>query len=258
VAKFTYGTSGGDVEFLLPLRTDFRDYAERMFSLLDTLEKVESRSQLAILADLHRTSLDVVRVAVDGPSVHAGSVGLESGAGIIDATRDLVLAGACAAIEKRPLYARRKPQLAMDFLRETRLAAPESGSFVVVRLRFSWARGRPVSGMPAEEVFARGTADVLWEVSRKFRQEAPRPRFELEGYVVELQSKDPTTGGVAVLNAVIDDRLRRVFVPLPVEDYQRAIEGHRRNALVAIDGDLIRDGGSLWLHNAAGVAFREE
>lgn len=45
-------SSGEECEVLLPLHREFRDYALRISELLQTLEVMEQRSQLAIWSDL--------------------------------------------------------------------------------------------------------------------------------------------------------------------------------------------------------------
>jgi hypothetical protein len=60
-----------------------------------------------------------------------GRIALESGARLFAHTRDLMLAAACAALEKRPVFATRRPGRAMEYLRHIRLGPTEAGSFVV-------------------------------------------------------------------------------------------------------------------------------
>jgi hypothetical protein len=115
----------------IPLRSDFGDYPRRIRELIDTLELAESRSQIEILEDIRRSAFDVIRIAVDGGSVGQGRIGLESGANLYEHARDLMLAGACAALDKRPTYPTRKPALAMDYLRRVRLGPSATGSYIV-------------------------------------------------------------------------------------------------------------------------------
>ena len=53
-------------EIEVPLRTDYGDYWRRVKEAIDTLEVVESRSKLEILADIRRSAFDVVRISVTG------------------------------------------------------------------------------------------------------------------------------------------------------------------------------------------------
>lgn len=115
----------------VPLRADLRDYALRIGDLLQTLEVVEARSQLDILNDIRRSTVDILRLAVQGASVAEGRIALESGARLFSHARDLMLAAACASMEKRPVFATRRPSRAVDYLRHIRLGPTEAGSFVV-------------------------------------------------------------------------------------------------------------------------------
>lgn len=114
----------------VPLRAFAGDYGRRVAEVLHNLEILEKRSQLEIFRDVLHANQDVVRVSIDVPD--SGRVGLEEAAVLISATRDLVLAAACSAHSRRAYFPRRKPARAMEYLRRIRLAAPESGSFVVV------------------------------------------------------------------------------------------------------------------------------
>ncbi len=119
-------------EVEIPLAVELRDYALRIADLLHNLEIVERRSQLDLLRDLQRATVDTIRIAVDAATTSAdGRIGLDAGARIFAETRDLMLAAACAAIEPRAVYAARKPERAMAYLRQIRLGPTEAGSFVV-------------------------------------------------------------------------------------------------------------------------------
>jgi hypothetical protein len=123
---------GEPFEVEVPLSAELRDYAQRIADLLYNLEIVERRSQLDILRDLQRATVDTIRIAVDAATTSAdGRIGLDAGSRIFADVRDLMLAAACAAIEPRAVYAARKPERAMAYLRQIRLGPTEAGSFVV-------------------------------------------------------------------------------------------------------------------------------
>ena len=76
-----------------------------------------------------------------------------------------MLAAACAAIEPRAVYAARKPERAMAYLRQIRLGPTEAGSFVVTvespvapRLLQAPASTRACSCPPAPEALLARTA----------------------------------------------------------------------------------------------------
>jgi len=123
-----------EYEVLVPTDPEFRDYPLRVAELLRTLETVEARPVLEIWHDLTLAGYDVVRVRVQPAGREAGSIPLEQGIAVVQATRDLLLAAASAAVEPRLAFPTRKPGKATEFMQRVRLAAPERGSFVVTAL----------------------------------------------------------------------------------------------------------------------------
>jgi hypothetical protein len=102
-----------------------------MAEILQTLELTEQRSQLEIFNDLIMTTADVVRVRLRGKESADGSIPLEEGAQVVQRVRDAFMAAACSAWEPRPYYERRRPNVAVDYIRKVRLGQTERGSFVV-------------------------------------------------------------------------------------------------------------------------------
>jgi hypothetical protein len=125
------GPESESFEVDAPLRSELGDYALRVGELLRTLAVVEGRSQLDILRDIRRSTVDTIRLAVQGTSVGDGRIALEGGARLFAHARDLMLAAACATLEKRPVFATRRPSRAMEYLRHVRLGPTEAGSYVV-------------------------------------------------------------------------------------------------------------------------------
>lgn len=121
---------GKNFEILLPLDATLRDFPNRIAEVLSTLEEAEKRSQLEIVEDLVTTSADVVRPRLPGAN-HVGEISLEQGRIVYEQARNLMLAAACAAVEKRPLYAKRKPEQAMGFLDHARFGMPQRGSYIL-------------------------------------------------------------------------------------------------------------------------------
>ena len=122
--------NGETFELLLPLDPTVRDLPYRMAEVLRTLEDAEGRSQLEIIDDVVMTSADVIRSRLPGGQ-HSGEISVERGHLVYEQARNLMLAAACAAVEKRPLFAKRKPEQAMQFLEHARFGVPEGGSYVL-------------------------------------------------------------------------------------------------------------------------------
>jgi hypothetical protein len=86
---------------------------------------------------------------------------------VYEQARNLMLAAACAAIERRPLYAKRKPEQAMQYLRHARFGPPKEGSYIVtiispVAPKLSFDQNILEEGS-ASEPFERRTVRVLAE-----------------------------------------------------------------------------------------------
>ncbi len=120
-----------DVEAFLPLRTDTPDYALRMGDLLRVLSVVEDRSQTSILSDLLTTSSDVVRLRLIDEELADGSMAIDEYTRTSQKARELMLAAACSATSNRAVWPNRKPDKAINFLRNVRVGQSERGSYVL-------------------------------------------------------------------------------------------------------------------------------
>jgi hypothetical protein len=140
-----------DVEIAVPLTTELRDFPLRISDALRTLELIEQRSQTEILLDISLTSDDVIRVRISDVDARDGTLSLERASRVVAKTYDLLLAAACAAIDPKLYYPSRKPQKAMEYMRNIRMGQTEHGSFVVTAL----SRVSPEL-MPAHEATALG------------------------------------------------------------------------------------------------------
>lgn len=86
---------------------------------------------MEVLRDVRSSSLDVVRLAIEGSSTRDGRIPVEAGRRVYEAARDLLLAAACSVIDPRPVFAQRKPDEAMSLLGRARFGQTEVGSFVL-------------------------------------------------------------------------------------------------------------------------------
>jgi hypothetical protein len=128
-------TPGGDeLDVLLPSTREVADYNIRVSEVLHALSIAEGRSELDVINDLQTTGADIIRVKAGGNDLERGSLPLDQGVTLVERCREMMLAAACAAISKRPFYAKRKPQQAMDYLSHVRMGQTERGSFVLTLL----------------------------------------------------------------------------------------------------------------------------
>jgi hypothetical protein len=125
---------GGGDEIILPRGRDFADFDLRMAEVLTTLARTEVRSELDVLRDVQTASADLVRLRAPARDAVDGSLAIESAVSFVEGARDLMLAAACAAIDKRSYFATRKAQQAMDYLQRVRMGQTERGSFVLTIL----------------------------------------------------------------------------------------------------------------------------
>lgn len=124
----------GDFEVLLPLANTFRDFPQRVRELLETLRAEEQRPAEEIVEDLTSPHADVVRARLAPDGSLDGTLPLDSGAGVFQQMRDLMLAAACAAWAPRSVFAKRKSEKAMQFIRDARIGQTRRGSYVVTVL----------------------------------------------------------------------------------------------------------------------------
>lgn len=337
--RFTKGAPEDDFEVDIPFSTALRDHARRMGEVLDVLELAENRSQIELVRDIRHAQMDVTRLQLNCDATRGGRIPLEQGAAFFVQARDMMLAAACAAIEKRPVFSKRKPKQAMDYLRGLKFGPSEEGSYVTtiespvapklqlglpllesdtpyerrvmltlsaalramsravgeasaggdispfvdavpdglnsnlcdaiagmlepfdsatLAVGFGWAHTRPAPVGPVRVNFAGEVAPVLRTAAKLLKDNNPQPDFEIEGFIVKLESDDPATGGFIVIAGSIDGRMRKVRAKVEAIDYARALEAHGQERQVVLEGDLTREGASLVLRNPRYFGIREE
>lgn len=124
-----------------------------------------------------------------------------------------------------------------------------------VDLSITWARTRPTPHERSRIVFSRKDAEPLKEVARHFRLREPRNDVTVFGTSTRLHRAGKQTSGSVTFTTLIDDRPRSVTVSLPREDYERAVEAHRRRQPILISGDLVREGQRWHLRNPRNLAI---
>jgi hypothetical protein len=156
----------GEFEVLLPLSMIFADVSQRIADLLETLQADERRPMAEIAEDLMTPHCDIIRARLAPEADADGTLPIEDGAGVFARMRDLMLAAACAAISPRRVYAKRKPDQAMTYLREARFGQTARGSYVISVLSPvtpSLRTSKQVAFLPEleEEPFARKVVRTL-------------------------------------------------------------------------------------------------
>lgn len=124
----------GDFEVLLPMQPAFSDFGRRIKELIETLEAFERRPHMEIVEDFSTPNADIVRARLAPGGDFDGTLPLEDGAHAFQQMRELMLAAACAAVAPKQVFAKRKPDQAMKYLREARIGQTRRGSYVITVL----------------------------------------------------------------------------------------------------------------------------
>ncbi len=116
----------------LPEDYNLGDFSHAMSRTIKTLAIAESRSQLELLEDIDTLTLgDVIRVRTFDPmNKTSSSLPFEYGVSVIQRAKSLVIAGACATVEKKALFPARKYSQVAEYSKTLRLGQTERGSFI--------------------------------------------------------------------------------------------------------------------------------
>jgi hypothetical protein len=132
------------------------------------------------------------------------------------------------------------------------LAGFSSGTSREVAIDFSWALSRPVeSSSPLYASHDQRT--VLREAGRELRAQAPEEDVTVVGAIVRLHRDGAFGAGEVSVAGIVEggqnDRLRRVWLDLPEEDYSQATRAHESGATVSVTGSLVRRGTRYYLQS---------
>lgn len=326
--RFGKAKDGGTFEVEVPYTHTLRDFPRRIAEVLDELELAEGRSQIELLRDIREAQVDVTRLRVVSEVTRRGRIPVDKGATFFAQARDLMLAAACAALDKRAAYPNRKPAQALEYIRTLKYGPSEEGSYIAtiespvppalqltldgadaeppfsrramltladglqatqvavaaasatndvqpfesavahglnanlcdalaglvegfeagsVEVGIGWASSRPSRLPPVRYSFPHEQASLLREAARILRTRQPQPDFELEGVILKLESLEPSVGGSISVASMVEGHIRRVKVELEGADYARAVEAHRNERAVLIEGELVQGGRSFTL-----------
>jgi hypothetical protein len=123
-----------EVDLLLPLKRDLRDYAARMKDLLVSLATIERRPVQEILNDLTGPTGDVFRFRVAGSVAALGNLPLDEAMKLLAGARQLLWSSAFSVIRAEALHPVRTVKQVDDFLKNCRFGQTERGSFVATIL----------------------------------------------------------------------------------------------------------------------------
>ncbi len=120
-----------EFEVLVPLETNFVDYALRISETLSVLEIFENRSASSIYQNLINSSADVIRIRAHSSKTFNGTLPLNDSVFLLEASRDLITAAACSTILPKANYPTRKPDKVVEFMDKVQFDHTEKGSFII-------------------------------------------------------------------------------------------------------------------------------
>jgi hypothetical protein len=119
-----------EVELLLPLKPNFRDYPQLVFEALKVLELIENRSQLDIFKDLKNILSDVIQIRVDNPNIVNGNIPIYEGVKLFEAARKLMYSAASATIYRKPRFSGILSDV-KNYMNKILIGQTEPGSYIV-------------------------------------------------------------------------------------------------------------------------------
>jgi len=127
VSIWLYQNNGKKWSLDLPLKPELKRFPLHISQVLETLEKVEGRSQLEILRDIHNVSADVIRLRVNSPLVVNGSIPLNNALEILQNLKNLIFSAASSTINPQLNFSQPFPE-ALEYLTKLRLGQTEENS----------------------------------------------------------------------------------------------------------------------------------
>ena len=122
-----------------------------------------------------------------------------------------------------------------------------------IEIDLFWAPTRPSSISEHRFQFSQHSADILTEAAKSFRQNEPSFDEHIIAHVVQLERDPDEFDGRALLLATRDERLVRIKVEFDRSVYDLAIEAHREQNTITVDGDIHRAGNSYELRNPRNI-----
>ncbi|RYG97388.1 MAG: hypothetical protein EON58_09880, partial [Alphaproteobacteria bacterium] len=123
--------NGSEWEVVVPLDESLDDYAQAIGRIVQKVAEVEGVSELDVLRSVQAIGTDVIRVRAAHSSYSDGTIPLDFGTALFEASRAMLVAAALATDEPRAAYRGSRPKNVEEFLREARLGQTEHGSYVV-------------------------------------------------------------------------------------------------------------------------------
>lgn len=121
---------GDNVEILLPLNPEFRDFSARMREVLQNLEIVENRSQLEIITNLKTPLAEIIQISVNHSEIINGSIPIYQGVQLFESAKKLMWSAASSAVQSKPYFKGSFSEVT-DYMQKLRLGYTKEGSYVL-------------------------------------------------------------------------------------------------------------------------------
>ncbi|MBE9258926.1 MULTISPECIES: hypothetical protein [Aphanizomenonaceae] len=148
---------GENVEILLPLNPDFRDFTTRMMEVLQNLEIVEHRSQLEIINNLKTPLAEIIQISVNHSAIINGSIPISQGIQLFESAKKLMWSAASSAVEPRPYFKGSFSEVT-DYMQKLRLGHTKEGSYVLTIIS-----PLQVDNYQSEDCFERKVTKTLFQ-----------------------------------------------------------------------------------------------
>ena len=101
--------------------------------------------------------------------------------------------------------------------------------------------------------FRRDHLPVLKEAAAELRARTPEEDVAVTGEVVRLHREGQSTGEITLVGRIEDSEvLRRIWIDLPISDYEAAMRAHQDMRQVTVRGSLTRRGTRFYLSGPTG------
>lgn len=130
-AVYTKEIDDETIALEVPQLSNAPDYSRAVGLLIDDLARLERRAPSALVRDIQSSSVDLVRIGLEGSLTRDGRIPVEAGRRVFGAARDALLAAGCSVIDPRLAFGNRKPDGALNLLGRARFGQTEIGSFVL-------------------------------------------------------------------------------------------------------------------------------
>ena len=122
---------GEEFEILIPSTKTLKDYDLRIKEALETIAVSEKRSVKEVFKNIISFNSDILRIHFEGLETKDGKIPMENGVHLFEQTEKLLLSAACSAVSKKAIFASRKPNKALDYIKKVKFGQTEDGSYIV-------------------------------------------------------------------------------------------------------------------------------